>query len=68
MKFQPVYGIDSFKESKILIIKMESDKNGNFIYDIDTYSQICKNIIKALPPWITAICLPPGISVEWLER
>ena len=50
MKFQPVYGIDSFKESKILIIKMESD------------------IIKALPPWITAICLPPGISVEWLER
>ena len=64
MKFQPVYGIDSFKESKILIIKMESDKK----YDIDTYSQICKNIIKALPPWITAICLPPGISVEWLER
>lgn len=64
MKFQPVYGIDSFKESKILIIKMESDKN----YDIDTYSQICKNIIKALPSWITAICLPPGISVEWLER
>ena len=57
MKFQPIYGIDSFKESKILIIKMESDK-----------SQICKNIIKALPPWITAICLPPGISVEWLER
>ena len=46
MKFQPVYGIDSFKESKILIIKMESDKNGDFIYDIDTYSQICKNIIK----------------------
>ena len=47
---------------------MESDKNGDFIYDIDIYSQICKNIIKALPPWITAICLPPGMSVEWLER
>ena len=47
---------------------MESDKNGDFIYDINTYSQICKNIIKALPSWITAIGLPPGISVEWLER